>query len=459
MAETKQEATLRDFLDVIFRRKWLIIGIVLLTTVIVAYLKVSKPQVYASGARILVQRGERSDVFSARPQLLSWTEEVSSQIQVILSEAVFERARQVFADSLAARGMTGQLKFNSGAVRADVVGESNVFSIRYVATAPLEARLGCQSVTLAYAAYYRERKTPPAVTDYFTAQINDVLSELSAWQQKKESFLKESNIFGIEGESRLHISKLTTLETELARTRSNISSARLKVENLARHTEMSGDELERSLSLSTSRNDLQTQLMSSIKNALQRERAKREDLLRRYTKQHPEVVACDQQIADLQAQLKNEVVNAYHVEQASLEQLLAKVAALENEVASTRREIDDLTNKESELENIGEKVRILQDKYDTLRKKKNEADIAQASRPEWEVTILQPASQAWPQRTSDYVRLALGPLLSLIVGLGLAFFLESMDHSLKNEAEVEEYLGTRVLASFNEVKDKGKRAA
>lgn len=459
MAETKQEATLRDFLDVIFRRKWLIIGIVSLTALVVIYLKVSKPQVYASSARILVQRGERPTAFESRPTFLTWTEEVSSQIQVILSDAVFSRAKQVFADSLAARDLAGQLRFNSGAVRADVVGESNVFSIRYMATNPMEARLGCQAVTLAYAAYYRARKTPPAVTDYFTAQINDVLSELSAWQEKKDTFLEESHIFGVEGESRFHISKMTNLETELARTRSNVSSARLRVQNLARHTEMSNDELERSLSLSGTRNSLQTSLMTSIKSALQRERAKRDELLNRYTERHPDVIACDQQIADLQGQLKNEVVNAYRVEQSELEQLLAKVNSLENEVATTRREIDDLTTKESELAKIDKMIGMLQDKYDVLRKKKNEADIAQASRPEWEVTVLQPAGQAWPQRTSDYVRLALGPLLSLIVGLGLAFFLESMDHSLKNEAEVEEYLGTHVLASFNEVKGKDKRAA
>jgi hypothetical protein len=44
------------------------------------------------------------------------------------------------------------------------------------------------------------------------------------------------------------------------------------------------------------------------------------------------------------------------------------------------------------------------------------------------------------------VRMALGPILSLIVGLGLAFFWDSLDRSLKSVREAEEYLSLPVLA-------------
>jgi capsular polysaccharide biosynthesis protein len=47
-----------------------------------------------------------------------------------------------------------------------------------------------------------------------------------------------------------------------------------------------------------------------------------------------------------------------------------------------------------------------------------------------------------------------GPFLSLIVGLGLAFFIEGMDHSVKSVAEVEQYLGTTVLATVSEARQK-----
>jgi capsular polysaccharide biosynthesis protein len=42
-------------------------------------------------------------------------------------------------------------------------------------------------------------------------------------------------------------------------------------------------------------------------------------------------------------------------------------------------------------------------------------------------------------------------MLSIIIGLGLAFFLESMDHSVKSRAEAEEYLDAPVLATISEL--------
>jgi capsular polysaccharide biosynthesis protein len=48
--------------------------------------------------------------------------------------------------------------------------------------------------------------------------------------------------------------------------------------------------------------------------------------------------------------------------------------------------------------------------------------------------------------------MALGPMLALVVAMGVAFFLESLDHSLKNIAEVEEFLDTQVLATISEFK-------
>jgi uncharacterized protein involved in exopolysaccharide biosynthesis len=459
MAEKQQETTLRDFMNVVFKRKWLILSIVGLTSFLVVYLKVSQPQSYVSSSRTLVRRGERADVFTNRATVLTWTEEVSSQIEVILSETVFNKARRVFADSLAARGIEDELTFNAGSVRADVVGESNAFVIRYSALDPLEARLGCAAMTFAYSQYYKERKTPRAVEDYFVSQINEAAEELEIWRVKRQQYLDGADIFGVTEESRLRMVKLTNLETRLAQMRSDVSAGRLRVENLAKHTELTDKELENSLSISATRNDLQSSIIAGLKGSLQKERSKRDGLLNRFTEQHPEVLACDQQITELQAQLKKEVVNAYHAEQSQFEQVLSKVKSLEDEVEIVRKHIDELTVMEGELAKINGRIKAIQSKYDLLLRKRNEAEISIASSPEWDVTVLSAAGQAWPQRTSDYVRLALGPFLSLIVALGLAFFMESMDHSIKNAAEVEEYLGKPVLANFREVKGQKRNVA
>ena len=48
--------------------------------------------------------------------------------------------------------------------------------------------------------------------------------------------------------------------------------------------------------------------------------------------------------------------------------------------------------------------------------------------------------------------LAIGPFLALVVGLGIAFFMESTDHSIRNRADAEEFLEVPVLATITEMK-------
>src|SRR6188474_1529304 len=119
---TRQETSVRDFLDVVFRRKGIIASILVLSVVLVVFLDSRKPEVWESNSRVLVRRGEQSSVLNQNIRTLGWEEEVASEIQVILSDDVFKRARVIFADSAAAQGLQ-DASFNPGGARADVIGE------------------------------------------------------------------------------------------------------------------------------------------------------------------------------------------------------------------------------------------------------------------------------------------------------------------------------------------------
>lgn len=456
LSEKKHEATLRDFLNVVFRWKLLILSVFLFTTFFVVYLKTSKPLTYVSSSRILVKRGERADVFTPTLRYRAWAEEMSSQLQIVLSEAVFSRARDIFADSLASRGLGGARGFHTGAVRADVVGESNVIVVSYSGLDPVECELGCKAVTTAYVEYFRENTAPPAVTDFFEAKLGEVFAELSMWREKKSEFLNREDYIGMQEDSRHLMGKLSRLEMNLADVNTDLSSQKVRLERIEGLLDFPDEELARRMSTTRTEGVVQSKILGDIRLAIQRLMMDREELLTKYTERHPEVIAVDNQLADLQEQLKQELQNAYEREIGVYNELAAERASLQVEIGQVESAISELPAKEKELSRIESNITASEENYKLLLSKQHEAEIAIASSPEFEVTVLSPPGRAFARRTSDYVRLAVGPFLSLIVGLGLAFFFESMDRSVKNTAEVEQYLGSNVLVTIPEVSDKDR---
>jgi uncharacterized protein involved in exopolysaccharide biosynthesis len=451
-SDVRQETTIRDFLNVIFKRKWLIVAVVALTTVMVIYLNTRQPEMWESYSRILVQRGEQGNYLTGTIRYLTWEEEVSSQIEVIMSETVFGRAAELFADSAAARGFPSAWTFASGRVRAEVVGESNVFMIKYQDLNPDIAWLGCQAMTQSFQEYYKERKAPPALSDFFANEISDVRADLDHWIQKRNDFLNEEKFFGMDEESRHLLAQTVVLENDLVEISSDITVQAARVSNLEELSKKTGVELENELAVRLSKHFLQSGLLRDIKMDLQRLGTEREELLQKYTPKHPEVEAIDSQMEELRLDLKREIDNAYRIESQELDALYSKKTSLSGQLAVNRARLDQLPDKDMELKKHDTMIANLQAKYDLLLEKQSETDIAMAVRPDWEVTILSKASAPFTRNTRDYVRLALGPFLAVVVALGLAFFLESMDHSVKNTAEAEEFLGIKVLTTISEVR-------
>ncbi len=447
---SRQETSLRDFLDVVFRRKRIILSILVLSIVLVVFLDSRKPEVWESNARVLVRRGEQASVLSQNIRTLGWEEEVASEIQVILSDDVFKRARVIFADSARARGLGQEVVFNAGGARADVMGESNVFVMGYVDARKDVCPIGCDAVTLAFKDYYRERKAPPLLADFFAGEIADVRTELDAWRQRRNDFMNKEKFFGADETSKFLLSKIGHLESRLSTLTGDISSQDLRVANLRTLSAKSGPELEKELAFTASQSGLQTGIVQNIKFELQRLNLRREELSQMYTDKHPELAAVNQQIIDLHTDLKQQVDNAYHVEKVSLSEMQARRASVAEELGEARLTLDAVPDRERELAQMDQMIRSLDEKHKLLIARQSEAEIARASYPEWDVSILSSAGAPYKKKTRDFVRLALGPVLSIIVGLGLAFFLESMDHSVKSRAEAEEYLNAPVLATISE---------
>lgn len=448
----KRESTVKDFLEVVFRRKWIIVGIVAVATVVTTIVTLRQPALYESAAKMLVRRGETPGVYDASIRTLTWEEEIASQIEMIQSQVAVQRAQELLPKYLP-EGYKPHEKIALGKVAAGVVSTSNVIWVTYNSEDPVFCRSAVDAIVNAYKDYYTGIRTPPEMEDFFAGEMQRLTDEMEYWRERKEKALAQWDIVDLEDQRRNLLERLSVYENDLDKAVIERTNKEASIAGLERLRSSSVEELAAASSgLTESR--IEETVTQELRVRLQDLLIRESEYATRYTDGNPEIVRIRQQIADLHALISKEIDTQILVNRTQLGVLLQREEALREIAQRLAAQKASYPRTEVELERIDATLDKLKDTYGDVVQEHMAAKIAVASNPEWTVTILNPASPAYRKATRDYVRMALGPIFSLIVALGLAFFIDNLDHSIKNIAEAEENLGLSVLANFPETSRK-----
>jgi uncharacterized protein involved in exopolysaccharide biosynthesis len=449
--ETKKESTFKDFLEVIFRRKWIVIGIVGVATVTVLILNMREPAIYESVARMLVKRGEALGVFSQSIRTLTWEEEIASQIELIKSQVVLSRAQELLPEFLPA-AYSGPTEIAYGGVNSGVVSTSNVLWVTYTAMDPLFCEAAVNAIAQSYREYYQEVRTPPEMEDFFLQELQILKEEIEYWRRRKQQVESEWGIIDIREQGRNTLLRLERYRNELDR----VVAERLEIEEIVDKLERFQD-LDPEEQIAASKGLLDLTLSSTIdvmRRRLVDLKIQESEFKVRFTDTHKELMQVRGQIDELHAMMEREVRSLIIIFKSRYEISIRKEQMFRELVAGMEVETVGLPEKGVEIERISKTLDRLENNYSELSEQHMNARISIASNPEWTITILTPATPAYQKKTRDYVRMALGPVFSIIVALGFAFFVDNLDHSIKNVSEAEEVLDLPVLASFPDTQRK-----
>jgi polysaccharide biosynthesis transport protein len=165
---------------------------------------------------------------------------------------------------------------------------------------------------------------------------------------------------------------------------------------------------------------------------------------------HPKVKALRAQKQVYTRQLEEQV----NIVRSALEKNLKTMEKTRDEM---RKRLDQLNQNQLSAKNLSASYTKAKNKYikeklllDTVRQRA-QAQTMEMAMPRVAVSIKQVAEpSAFPARPRVTLNLALGGLIGLVLGLGLAFFIEYLDTSVKTMEDVENLLGVPVLAIIPE---------
>lgn len=448
----ERETTLRDFVAVLFRRKGIILTILLVALGTLVAISATTPKVFMSTARVLVSRGEPESAYNARVKLVAWDEEVNSEIEVLTSTMLGEKAQKILNDSKAADSEGRPIEFKPGNVSAQPSGKASVLIVNYSCADPKEAREALRALVRAYQDWRGQVRSIPVIEGFFEEEIQGLRDRLTEWEQRRADFMSEEGISQLDDERGSLLRQREDASTELAREKARIAdfaARRESMRNIQLARKQNADIEVAGLNDNETNDDATLQL---VRRELVLRRSEYYQKLGRYPESHPEVLAARDALEELSAQYDNELENYIRMLEARIEVAQARANSLRTTVQGIDDQLIGFPDKEARLAQYDRIIEALRKDYTTVVERQIVAKVEQTGRPEWTVILLSPASEAVQLRTRDVVRLLLVPIFAVLLGLAMAFIVDGLDHSLKDATEAERHLRIPVLGSISKLR-------
>ena len=498
----EKEIHLRDYLRIINKRKGSILTFFVLTFLIVIIATFTATPLYLAGTKVMIERNTAGSLTTSSTYSPYDPEFIETQNQLIMSTAVIEKAvgnlnpdkiydtffKKIEGKNSYIQALAGWIKDQYISLK-EILGIENLLSASDDAVekkisedipltkAQILADMIKQSVSVTPVENSRilqigylsdnpalAMKVADAVAQAFIDVLVDMQMEVSGYsinwmsqkaevqrkkleesEQELQEYKKQQDIVTIED-------KVTVLPERLADLSKNMTVSETKrKELLAVYNQVKNVRKEQ---LETIPAVVANVSLESINQKIIAADQKVSELSKKYGPKHPKMITAKNELEGLKNKKYSELQKV--VETIKNEYLLAE----ENErnlkglVDQTRFEAERFGDKSIQLGMLQRKVDTNRFLYDALVKKMKERDLTERNQAV-NVWIIEKAElPKIPAKPNKKRNILLGIVLGLFGGIGLAFFFEYLDNTVKTPEDVEEKYNIPVISTIDLIKDK-----
>ena len=471
------DITLERALEVARRRRWWVLVPTTVIALAAALVTFMLPKRYQSEATILVEGQQVPERYvtsnttnDLQEVLLIMTDAILSRtqlLQIIDEFGLYSSERSRLSPEQMVEVMRGNISIQP-TDKGPAPKGLNAFKISFTGDDPRSVQAVAERLTTLFIKENNESKQEQS-TDT-TKFLADKLAEAEADLKEKDIRVRDfkmKNLGELPEQQQGNYSTLTMLHNQLQNSMTALERAREQQAYYQSLLSQYQDIAASGIPVAGSQDANPLDAMRAELTKLQNERA---ELLARYTEKYPDVVKIDQQIKETQALLaaasktsgphkdgatQDASIEAKPVEKdAALAQLKSQLKAnqieIQNDLADQKdiqSRIEDCSRRlnltpvrEQQLADLQRGYDLSKKNYDDLLAKKTESELAtsliQRQQGERFRIIDQPSLPTKPSSPAR-IKVSLGGLVAgLGLGLALAFFVESRDHSLRNEHDL-----------------------
>ncbi len=317
------------------------------------------------------------------------------------------------------------------------IRNTRLIRLQLTSTHPNEAQRLLSSVMTAYQKRKINQKTQMAskALEFIDQQLAGVDEQMQKAVGELKRFKEENKLVILSESVRVAVDQLAELE------KSEHELLVLREQSRFLLAALEGQQAIDKESLYALGNSMDQPVLISLARDLSLLQAQRASLRSQYTELHPNVQALDKKISKLKGKIRAEVGSL-------VDSLDSQQRALAQEIKGAEKRLEKLPEAEKHLAELTRQAKVYQDTYSFMLEKKGELQVTRASQI-GDIWVVEPA-HADPGFVKPRVmlNLVLAVIVGLVLGVGLAFFLDYLDDSVKNAEDIQSVTMLPVLGTI-----------
>ncbi len=276
---------------------------------------------------------------------------------------------------------------------------------------------------------------------FLSKQLLQSGERLKLAERKLNEYANENGILRVDDKQSRHIKKLETLDDALV----NAEIKRIVAESVFMETKKNNGAVS---------NILTNPVIMNLKESLFSSEREYQEKLKTFKPKYPEMVKLRQQINTTKNKINTEITKIKNSMESDYLAAKKQESRIRGQLSLFRREMNSLQNDNLTYNTLKREVKSSENLYNNILQRLEEVNVASAANTS-SINILQPAVMPLKKyRPNLKLNMILGLLSGLILGLGLAFFRDTLDRSYKSHEELEFNTGLPVLGRIPQANKK-----
>jgi succinoglycan biosynthesis transport protein ExoP len=462
-----QESTLREYMRVLIKRKWMVIAVIVGVFMSVAIASLRQTPIYEAASQIAVNKAD--------PNLITFKDsapvndfydqsDLDTEVRILQSDLMaLQVIRQLNldkrpefgghtdqkqpnlvadplqTDSNRTSSLLGRFRSN---LHVSLIPNTRIIEIHYASTDPQLAASAANALAATYVEQNFKTKFESTMqaSDWLSKQLVDLQMKVETSQEKLVRYQKEHEILGTDEKTNITTEKLDELNKEMTAAESD----RMEKEAVYRQTQSSDPE-QIAAAISNDGTGGETGPASGLLAKLREQQATLKiqvaELSGQFGPSYPKVAALNNQLKEIDRQLQSETNKAVDHLKGQYLAALQRENMLRESFEKQKQEANKLNESAIEYSILKRDLDSNRTLYEGLLEKLKEAGVTAGLRSNNFRIIEAARVPTAPSEPNIPRNLSFALVLGVISGVGLAFLLENMDNTVRTPEQAQAISG------------------